>query len=178
MAKAIKGNAIVGQAGGPTAVINQTLVGVIEELQEYDHIRHLLGARHGVRGIVEENFIDLKRQPRTMLDLVAATPGSALGATRDRPDIDYCQKIFESFRKHDIRYFFYIGGNDSAEAAQIVHQVASGAVAGEVLFDHCIWRAEGVTHVSHGEDQPPGTEFLQDVTQALNREGIHAAVPV
>jgi len=125
MAKAITGNAIVGQAGGPTAVINQTLVGVIEELQEYSHIRHLLGARHGVRGIVNEDFIDLKRQPRSMLDLVAATPGSALGATRDRPDQEYCHRIFESFRKHDVRYFFYIGGNDSAEAAQIIHSVAN-----------------------------------------------------
>jgi len=125
MAKAITGNAIVGQAGGPTAVINQTLVGVIEELQEYSHIRHLLGARHGVRGIVNEDFIDLKRQPRTMLDLVAATPGSALGATRDRPNREYCHRIFESFRKYDVRYFFYIGGNDSAEAAQIIHSVAN-----------------------------------------------------
>jgi len=121
------GNAVIGQAGGPTAVINQTLVGVIEEVQKYEHIRHLLGAKHGVKGIVAEDFIDLKRQPRHMLELVARTPGSALGATRDRPDREYCERIFKTFRKYNVRYFFYIGGNDTAEAAQIVNQVAQDA---------------------------------------------------
>jgi 6-phosphofructokinase len=121
------GNALIGQGGGPTAVINQTLVGVIEEVQRYPHIRHLLGAKHGVRGIVNDDFIDLRRQPREMLELVAATPGAALGSTRDLPDQAYCERIFESFRKHDVRYFFYIGGNDSAEVAHVLNQVAHDA---------------------------------------------------
>ena len=127
MAAKLVGNAVIGQAGGPTAVINQTLVGVIEEVHKYRHINHLLGARHGVRGIVNGDFIDLKRQPKHMLELVAATPGSALGATRDKPNLEYCQQIFESFRKHDVRYFFYIGGNDSASVAGIVADVAAEA---------------------------------------------------
>src|SRR5947207_3040715 len=93
------GNAVVGQAGGPTAVINQSLAGIIEEAQKYGHIRRLLGARHGVRGIIREEFYDLKRQPTNMLELVAQTPAAVLGATRDKPDHDYCQKIFEVFRK-------------------------------------------------------------------------------
>ncbi len=124
MAKILTGNAVVGQAGGPTAVINQSLVGIIQEAQKYNHIRNLLGARHGVRGIINEQFFDLKRQPENMLEMVAATPAASLGATRDRPDQAYCEKIFDVFRKHDVRYFFYIGGNDSALTAHIVNSVA------------------------------------------------------
>lgn len=121
------GNAVVGQAGGPTVVINQSLVGVIQEVQKYSHIRNLYGARHGVRGIVNEKFCDLLRQPTQLLEVVAQTPAAALGATRDKPDFDYCQRIFEVFRKLDIRYFFYIGGNDSAQTARIINRIAQDA---------------------------------------------------
>ncbi len=118
------GNAVVGQAGGPTVVINQSLVGVIQEAQKYTHINRLLGARHGVRGIINEQFFDLKRQPTNMLELVAGTPAAALGATRDKPDQEYCERIVNVFRKFDVRYFFYIGGNDSAQTARIINRIA------------------------------------------------------
>ncbi|HOA74507.1 MAG TPA: 6-phosphofructokinase [Phycisphaerae bacterium] len=121
------GNAVVGQAGGPTAVINQSLVGIIQEVQKYNHIGRLLGARHGVRGIINEQFYDLKRQPTNMLELVAQTPAAALGATRDKPDEEYCERIFKVFTKFDVRYFFYIGGNDSAQTARIVNRIAADA---------------------------------------------------
>ncbi len=121
------GNAVVGQAGGPTVVINQSLVGIIQEVQKYTHIGRLLGARHGVRGIINEQFFDLKRQPSNMLELVAQTPAAALGATRDKPDEEYCGRIFQVFRKFDIRYFFYIGGNDSAQTARTVNRIANDA---------------------------------------------------
>jgi 6-phosphofructokinase len=120
----LKGNAVVGQAGGPTVVINQSLVGVIQEVQKHPQIEQLLGARHGVRGVIEDNFIDLKRQPTEMLEIVARTPASALGATRDKPNEEYCARIFEGFRRHNVRYFFYIGGNDSAQTASIVNRIS------------------------------------------------------
>lgn len=123
----VRGNAVVGQAGGPTAVINQSLVGIIEESQKHSHIDRLLGARHGVRGIINEQFYDLNRQPTNMLDLVARTPAAALGATRDKPDEAYCEQIFTVFRKLDVRYFFYIGGNDSAQTAAIVNRISRDA---------------------------------------------------
>lgn len=127
MSARLSGNAVIGQAGGPTVVINQSLVGIIQEAHKHGHIKRLLGARHGVQGIVNEQFIDLDRQPTNRLDLVARTPASALGATRDRPDVAYCEKIFKVFQKHDVRYFFYIGGNDSAETAQIIGSLAEDA---------------------------------------------------
>ena len=75
----------------------------------------LQGARHGVRGIVNEDFVDLTRETSHNLEMVAATPGSALGSTRDKPDLKYCHQIFEVLRAHGIGHFFYIGGNDSAD---------------------------------------------------------------
>jgi ATP-dependent phosphofructokinase / diphosphate-dependent phosphofructokinase len=123
MATTLKGNAIVGQSGGPTSVINQSLVGVIEEVRSAGHIDQLLGSRHGVRGIVDEKFIPLKNLSSELLERVAQTPAAALGSTRDKPDEAYCLRIFETFKKHNIRYFFYIGGNDSADTARIVHDL-------------------------------------------------------
>jgi len=127
MAKVAKGNAVVGQSGGPTAVINQSLVGVIEEAKKHRSIGKLLGARHGVRGIIESDFADLKGLSRSRLELIAGTPAAALGSTRDKPDTEYCERIFEVFEKHDVRYFFYIGGNDSADTARIVNELAERA---------------------------------------------------
>jgi 6-phosphofructokinase 1 len=121
------GNAVVGQGGGPTTVINQSLVGVIQEVRKYDHIGRLFGARHGVTGIINEEFVDLDRQPTNRLEMVANTPAAALGSTRDKPDEAYCERIFKVFQKHDIRYFFYIGGNDSAETSHIVNRLAEDA---------------------------------------------------
>ena len=124
MSSQLKGNAIVGQSGGPTAVINQSLVGVIQGVKECGHIDQLLGARHGVRGIVDEKFIDLKKASGELLERVAQTPAAGLGSTRDKPDAAYCEKIFNSFAKNNVRYFFYIGGNDSADTARIVSELA------------------------------------------------------
>ena len=124
MATNLKGNAIVGQSGGPTSVINQSLVGVIQEAQKCGHIEQLLGSRHGVRGIVDEKFVPLKNLGMDLLERIAQTPAAALGSTRDKPDDKYCDRIFNSFRKHNIRYFFYIGGNDSADTARIVQNLA------------------------------------------------------
>jgi ATP-dependent phosphofructokinase / diphosphate-dependent phosphofructokinase len=125
MSTQLKGNAVVGQSGGPTAVINQSLVGVIQGVKECGHIEQLLGARHGVRGIVDEKFIDLKKASGELLERVAQTPAAALGSTRDKPDAAYCEKIFKSFAKNNVRYFFYIGGNDSADTARIVSELAA-----------------------------------------------------
>jgi 6-phosphofructokinase 1 len=120
-----KGNAVIGQSGGPTSVINQSLVGVVQAVQQSDHIGRLLGARHGVRGIVNNDFVELNGASADLLERVAQTPAAALGSTRDKPDAAYCERIFESFRKNDVRFFFYIGGNDSADTARIVQELAA-----------------------------------------------------
>src|SRR5919205_459130 len=103
MSNNLKGNAVIGQSGGPTSVINQSLVGVIREAKKSGHFDKLLGSRFGVRGIVEEKFISLKQTPDDILERIARTPASALGSTRDKPDQAYCEKIFNVFRKNDVR---------------------------------------------------------------------------
>jgi 6-phosphofructokinase 1 len=116
--------AVVGQSGGPTAVINRSLVAVIRQARECRHITTLLGARYGVRGIINEDFIRLDTAPDSLLDRIAQTPAAALRSTRDKPDQAYCEKIFRTFAKNRVGYFFYIGGNDSAETARIVSELA------------------------------------------------------
>ncbi len=125
MSKTLAGNAVIGQSGGPTAVINQSLVGCIEGLRGCDAIGRILGAHHAVRGIVEGDFIDLTDVAQAKLERIADTPSSALGSSRDKPDAAYCQEIFRCFEENDVRYFFYIGGNDSSDTARIVNEMAS-----------------------------------------------------
>ncbi len=121
----LKGNAVIGQSGGPTCVINQSLVGVIEQAHKTDAIENLYGARHGVSGILNENFVDLLREDQATLENVARTPSAALGSVRMKPTREDCRNIFNIFKEKNIRYFYYIGGNDSAETANIISQVAS-----------------------------------------------------
>jgi ATP-dependent phosphofructokinase / diphosphate-dependent phosphofructokinase len=124
MAGAPKANAIVSQSGGPTGVINASLVGVIEEAKKHPEIKNLYGAIHAVSGIVKEDFIDLKKISQDVLETVAASPSAALGSSRDKPDAEYCKKILDVFKKQDIHYFFYIGGNDSANTCFIIDKMA------------------------------------------------------
>jgi 6-phosphofructokinase 1 len=120
----LKGRAVVAQGGGPTAVINQSLVGMIMEARKWPFITQVFGARFGVRGILNEDFLDLTQATTHNLEMVAGTPSSALGSTRDKPDAEYCARMVSVFQKHGVRYFFYIGGNDSAETCRIVADYA------------------------------------------------------
>jgi 6-phosphofructokinase len=118
---------LVAQGGGPTAVINQSLVGVIMGARKFHNIAKVYGARHGVRGIIDQDLVDLTQETAHDLELVARTPSSALGSTRDKPDRDYCLEIFRVVRAHGIGCFFYIGGNDSADTVRIISEQARAA---------------------------------------------------
>lgn len=122
-----RGKLLIAQGGGPTAVINQSLVGAVLAARERDAALPVYGARHGVKGVVSEDFLDLTREPQAELEAVAETPGSALGSTRDRPDLNYCQDIFRVCQAHGIGTFLYIGGNDSADTVRIVSEEAKKA---------------------------------------------------
>ncbi|MDF9407785.1 diphosphate--fructose-6-phosphate 1-phosphotransferase [Pelotomaculum isophthalicicum JI] len=120
----LAGKVVVAQGGGPTAVINQSLAGVVLESRKFPQVSRVYGAINGVEGIVNENFIDLTQETTNNLEQVAKTPSSALLSTRVKPDEQYCKEIFKVLEAHDVRYFFYIGGNDSAETLRIVNKYA------------------------------------------------------
>src|SRR5471032_1724510 len=121
------GKIVVAQGGGPTAVINQSLAGVVLEARRFRDVTRVYGALHGVRGIINEDLVDLTRETSHNLELVAATPSSALGSTRDKPDLAYCEEIFKVLRAHEIEQFYYIGGNDSSDTVRIVSEQAQKA---------------------------------------------------
>jgi len=116
---------LVAQGGGPTAVINQSLAGVALEARRFPEISHVYGALHGVRGIINEELVDLGHESTGNLEAIAATPAAALGSTRDKPDLKYCHEIFKVLRAHDIDTFLYIGGNDSSDTVRIVAEEAA-----------------------------------------------------
>src|SRR5688572_10650118 len=119
-----RGNALIGQSGGPTHVINQSLVGLIEAAVGSDRITGVYGAIHGIKGVLEDKLIDLRAQSKATLDAVAKTPGAGLRSVRKKPTREECDQALAAFRKHDVRYFFYIGGNDSAETAHLLNEMA------------------------------------------------------
>jgi 6-phosphofructokinase len=121
------GKVVVAQGGGPTAVINQSLTGVVLESRKFSQVTSVYGAINGVRGIINEEFVDLTQETTNNLEQVAITPSAALFSTRDKPDKKYCQEIFRVLKAHEVRYFFYIGGNDSADTVHIVNQQAEQA---------------------------------------------------
>jgi len=125
--KIIRGNALIGQSGGPTVVINQSLVGAVLEARKYKQIGKFFGARHGVQGILKRDLIDLSTESVKTLEAVAKTPAAALGSVRKKPTEDECAEMFKVMQQLDVRYFFYVGGNDSAETAHILHTMAKKA---------------------------------------------------
>lgn len=122
--KKIEGNMLIAQSGGPTVVINESLVGAVLEARKHKAIKKVYGSLHGIQGILNEDFIDLGRESEKNLELVADTPSSALGSVRKKPTPEDCKAMFIVLQKYNVRYFFYIGGNDSAETTHIINEEA------------------------------------------------------
>ena len=116
----LKGACIIGQSGGPTCVINASAQGVIQTALANENITRVLGAAHGIKGVLADQLYDMGQEDPAELDLLQFTPSSALGSCRykladpDVDDTDY-KRILEIFQKYDVRYFFYNGGNDSMD---------------------------------------------------------------
>lgn len=126
--KFVKGNAMVGQSGGPTSAINATLAGVYKAARDSGYIETVYGLVHGIEGLLKGDIVDMSIKLKTDadLDLLAATPSAYLGSCRyklpkaeEKPE--EFEKIFETFKKHNVKYFFYIGGNDSMDT---VHKLS------------------------------------------------------
>ena len=120
-------NMVIAQSGGPSMVINESLVGAVlaaRSKRTGARIGRIYGAVHGIAGILARDYVDLRKVSEKKLMAIAATPSSALGSCRLKPTREDCRRIFEEFRRLSVGYFFYIGGNDSADAARIVAEEA------------------------------------------------------
>ncbi|TRZ96326.1 MAG: 6-phosphofructokinase [Rhodocyclaceae bacterium] len=170
-----RGKVLVAQGGGPTAVINQSMAGVVLEARKFRNVELVYGAYHGVSGIVDEEFLDLTQETSHNIEMVANTPSSALGSTRDKPDLKYCQEIFKVLKAHGIGYFFYIGGNDSSDTVRIVSEEARRA-------DYplrCIHIPKTIDNDLVGNDHTPGfpsaARFVAQAFMGANLD--NAALP-
>ena len=124
MPSTLRGNLAVGQSGGPTAVINATLVGVLHEAGKHAAIENIYGLRHGVEGLLKEDLMDLGGVSEELLERIKHTPAAALGSCRRKLRPDDYTRILEVFRAHNIRYFLYNGGNDSMDTCQRIADLA------------------------------------------------------
>lgn len=120
----LEGKVLIAQGGGPTHVINQSFVGAALEARRYPEVTQVYGALNGIEGIVNENFVNLSNATHRNLEEVANTPSSGLLSTRVKPTEEYCEKMFKVMKAHNIRYFFYIGGNDSSDTIRIIKEFA------------------------------------------------------
>src|SRR5476651_1604277 len=119
------GNVLVGQSGGPTAVINASVAGLIAEALNHECIEEVYGTLNGVLGLLQEDLVDLAAESQQQIRALRHTPGAALGTCRyklkKQADFD---RVLEVFKAHNIRYFFYIGGNDSQDTADKISKLA------------------------------------------------------
>ncbi|MGB3538204.1 MAG: diphosphate--fructose-6-phosphate 1-phosphotransferase [Mesorhizobium sp.] len=125
----MSGTFVIAQGGGPTAVINQTMVGAALEVRRKHPGARVLGSLHGVRGIRDGNYVDLSAISEDRLRLIANTPSAALGSTRDKPDTAYCEVVLKGLQKIGADAFIYIGGNDTSDTQQILTDASGGKIA-------------------------------------------------
>src|SRR5258708_40216217 len=131
------GNLLVAQSGGPTAVINASLAGVIQEAGKHECIEEIYGGANGILGVLDEELIDINEERAKTIEGLKHTPAAALGSCRYKLDFKKnpeqaakdMDRLFEVFQGHNIRYFFYIGGNDSQDTANKIqkHALAPGS---------------------------------------------------
>ncbi|OGF47400.1 MAG: hypothetical protein A2231_03370 [Candidatus Firestonebacteria bacterium RIFOXYA2_FULL_40_8] len=121
----LKGNALFAQSGGPTAVINSSISGAIQEAAKHKDITAMYGSINGILGVLNENMIDLNKESKRNIELLRVTPSSALGSSRHKlKNEEDFEKLLKVLQAHDIRYFFVAGGNDSMDTANKVHKLA------------------------------------------------------
>jgi len=175
----LTGNVLIGQSGGPTAVINESLVGAVVSLRGLKGVKTIYGMRHGVNGLVKEkpDVVNLSKISDDQLKLIARTPSAALGSSRDKPDAGYCERILAACKSLKARYFFYIGGNDSSDTCRIVSELSR-----QSSYDMCcIHIPKTIDNDLMGSDHSPGfgsaarfitTAFMADSLDNASLPGV------
>jgi 6-phosphofructokinase len=150
--KMLKGNAIIGQSGGPTSVINASLAGIVNATKEFDGIRNILGMRFGIEGFLARDIIDLGKESAQTIEALKITPSSALGSCRYKLVDEDLPRILRVLGGADIRYVFLIGGNDTMDTLSRVVKCAAGQNYDLVV----IGIPKTVDNDLYGTDHTPG----------------------
>lgn len=164
--KNLVGACMFAQSGGPTSVINASAAGVFIEALGQEKITAVYGAAHGIRGVLHEEFYDIGKEDMAELELLKYTPSSALGSVRYKlkdaavDDTDY-KRIVEVFKKYNIRYFFYNGGNDSMDTCNKI----SKYMAKSGWDCNVIGVPKTIDNDLYGTDHCPGMLLLQNILQ-------------
>jgi len=172
----LKGAAIFGQSGGPTSVINASAAGVFLTALQQDCITKVYGAAHGIKGILEEQFYDMGMEDKYELELLKTTPSSALGSVRYKladPDVDDTdfKRLLEVFKKYNIRYFFYNGGNDSMDTCNKVSKFMKQAG----YECRCMGVPKTIDNDLFGTDHSPGYGSAAKYVATSTMEVFHDA---
>ena len=143
-------NILIAQGGGPTNVINMSLVSIIQEEKKLKS--SVIGSLNGVNGIINNNFMNLNKISKNDLKIISQTPGAALGSTRDKPDKKYCLEILKVLKRKKISKFYYIGGNDSSDSLRIISEYAR-----KIEYDvQCIHIPKTIDNDLVSNDHTPG----------------------
>jgi len=167
----LKGNCIIGQSGGPTAVINASLAGVVQEAARHDAIGRVLGMRFAIEGFMADQVVDLGRESPEAIAALRTTPSSALGSCRHKLTDEDLPRILEGLRKHDVRYVFMIGGNDTMDT---IHRLEAFAAAND--YELCgVGIPKTVDNDLFGTDHTPGYgSAARYVATSVLQEGLLA----
>jgi 6-phosphofructokinase 1 len=175
-----KGRLLVGQSGGCTAVINASLAGVVQAALGEERVGDVLGMRHGIEGLLRRELLDLRAEPAGMWDAIRRTPSAALGSARYKLQEGDIERILSLLRELDVRYFIYIGGNDSADTAHRVSRAA--AHAGYELHAVAVPKTidNDLPHTDHSPGYGSIARFVSTVTQeiGLDTEAMRRVDPV
>jgi len=167
----LRGNLIVGQAGGPTSVINNSLCGIIQEARKHEEIEGIYGMRFGIEGFIQGNLVDIRKEDEETIEMLRDTPSSALGSSRHKLKDDDLPRVLEVLRKYGIRYFFMIGGNDTMDTTHRVEDYC--AEKGYEIV--CVGIPKTVDNDLFGTDHTPGFPTAARFTAlSVKQEGILA----
>ena len=166
----MKGNWIVGQSGGCTAVLNCSLLGVVREAMDRDPTGAIYGARHGIEGILAQDFVDMRTLGRETLWGLRETPAAALGSCRRKLAPDEEAQVVNIFKEHNIRFFCYIGGNDSADTTQRIARRARSM--GYELFAIAVPKTidNDLPFTDHCPGYGSAARFIAQSTQEAGRD--------
>ena len=166
----LKGNLVIGQSGGPTAVINSSLCGAVQQALLHEEIDGVIGMNHGIQGFLSQDLIDLRREGPSTIAGLRRTPSTALGSCRYRlSEADY-PRLLELCKAYNIRYFLYAGGGDTMDTAHSIHTLAEQSAYEMRVIGIPKTIDNDLSHTDHAPGYGSAARFETIVCQEIVRD--------